>query len=202
MKLIEIGSIQPPPDIAKWLNIVCGGWAGIDIAEWKFNSNGHVDVRGDVVVSEEAGDIDRLPVQFRTVTGKFVCSYTNLITLKGAPYTCGAFDAEHCSKLENSIEHFPMYVSDKIVFDGSFGITSCHNIHKRVRKCRYLKLPNCTHILGCVLIPGLGAMHVAGAPLELNRALNKYLKLPEDQRDLNEFQETLIEMGFGKYARL
>lgn len=49
--------------------------------------NGLVNVNGDVDLSDNK--LTKLPVQFGTVTGSFVCYNNKLTTLKGSPHTVG-----------------------------------------------------------------------------------------------------------------
>ena len=59
-----------------WLN-------SMGIKNYTINSDGTVDVKGDVDISKKS--LKNIPVQFGTVSGNFYCSSNNLTTLKGGP---------------------------------------------------------------------------------------------------------------------
>jgi hypothetical protein len=75
-------------------------WSRIDkkckkygIEVYKMNSDGTIDVYGDVYISNEK--IKKLPLKFRDVSGSFLCSGNQLTTLEGSPksvsghFSCG-----------------------------------------------------------------------------------------------------------------
>ena len=53
------------------------------IVDYTINSDGTVDVDGDVSLSER--NLSKLPLKFGRVTGSFNCSYNKLTTLEGCP---------------------------------------------------------------------------------------------------------------------
>ena len=57
------------------------------IKNWSINSDGLVDVDGDVYLSYK--NLTRFPLHFGGVTGNFSCSHNNLTTLKGGPTEVG-----------------------------------------------------------------------------------------------------------------
>ena len=57
------------------------------IQNYTINSDGTVDVDGDVSLSER--NLSKLPLKFGRVTGSFNCSYNKLTTLEGCPREVG-----------------------------------------------------------------------------------------------------------------
>ena len=84
LKLFE--SYQSESEVAK----ICDKY---DISNWTLNSDGLVDVDGDVnlygMISRES--LVKLPLKFGEVTGHFTCNGNKLTTLEGAPHTIGGF---------------------------------------------------------------------------------------------------------------
>ena len=66
----------------EFLNKVCDG-------SWKLNSNGEVDVYGNVNMRNM--NLIEIPVKFGSVWGNFDCyyNYNNLTSLKNAPKSVG-----------------------------------------------------------------------------------------------------------------
>jgi hypothetical protein len=68
------------------------------IENWSINSDGLVDVQGDVYLYKQlfpSVGLTELPLQFGKVTGDFDCSNTRLTTLKGDPHRVGGrFDCD------------------------------------------------------------------------------------------------------------
>jgi len=58
-----------------------------DIKNYTINDDGSIDVDGNVNLIERG--LKRIPVEFRTVTGRFDCSYNYLTTLVGCPKRVG-----------------------------------------------------------------------------------------------------------------
>lgn len=58
-----------------------------DIENYTINSDGTIDVDGDVRLNEYGFDV--LPFKFGRVSGEFDCSYNKLTTLEGCPYYVG-----------------------------------------------------------------------------------------------------------------
>ena len=54
-----------------------------DIENYKINSDGSIDVDGDVDI--ENMRLDRIPVNFNKVSGDFICYNNRLTNLLGAP---------------------------------------------------------------------------------------------------------------------
>ena len=59
------------------------------IENYTINNNGLVDVDGNVDISNKR--LDKLPLNFGTVTGYFYCHYNQLRTLKGSPNKVGGY---------------------------------------------------------------------------------------------------------------
>lgn len=53
------------------------------IENYTINDDMSIDVNGSVYLHEKR--IDKLPLQFREVTGNFWCDFNNLTSLKGSP---------------------------------------------------------------------------------------------------------------------
>jgi hypothetical protein len=102
MKLHEIATnIHPHQEIKKWLD-------RYRIENYTIRPDGVVDVDGDGVrLDQFTGDI--LPIQFGKVSGDFVCSYTNLTSLRGSPqFVGGNFNCDD-TKI-TSLEYAPQSV--------------------------------------------------------------------------------------------
>jgi hypothetical protein len=59
-----------------------------NIKNWKLNSDGGIDVDGNVHLNELK--LTELPLKFGKVSGSFNCSYNNLVSLEGVPKEVGA----------------------------------------------------------------------------------------------------------------
>jgi hypothetical protein len=77
------------------------------IKNWSINSDGLVDVNGNVDLSFEK--LTELPLQFGKVTGSFDCSDNRLTTLKGSPNTVDSWFDCRDNKL-TSLEFCPRSV--------------------------------------------------------------------------------------------
>ena len=53
---------------------------------YTINSDGTIDVDGDVILSDR---LTKLPLKFGRVTGDFICSYNQLVSLRGCPTEVG-----------------------------------------------------------------------------------------------------------------
>ncbi len=56
---------------------------GEEYLSWTLNSDGKVDVKGNVSISD--GTLTEIPVKFGMVNGGFNCNFNNLTTLKNCP---------------------------------------------------------------------------------------------------------------------
>ena len=78
-----------------------------NITDWKLNSDGLIDVDGDVNLYNCS--LTELPLKFRHVTDYFHCSENQLTSLEGAPHTVGG--AFYCSNNKlTSLEFAPKKV--------------------------------------------------------------------------------------------
>jgi len=177
----------------------------------KINADGSVDVNGKVEIPRLYTEI---PVQFRNVSGMFDCSFTNIVSLKGAPRQVGG--DFWCNDTQiTSLQYAPQSVGgdfwcqDTLITSlqcvpqsvgGSFycnttNITSLHNIHKTHSNWvigKRLVLPdNCTHLLGLAYIPGIKQVQLGrqGKPIDVIH-------------NVFEWQEKLLEMGPVEQAQL
>jgi len=79
----------------------------IGITNYTIYGTFRVNVYGNVNLSGRG--LGQLPIQFGVVTGSFDCSYSELISLKGAPlYVSGTFNCSYNSL--TSLEGAPLYV--------------------------------------------------------------------------------------------
>lgn len=140
------------------------------ISKYTINSDGSVDVDGDVVM--EGFSFGSLPLQFGKVTGNFSCGYTKKLTsLQGAPHTVGG--SFYCILSDNlaSLIGGPLTVGNDYVCSNNALITlegSPNEINGSF-KCGGNKL---TSLMGCPSII-LGNFHCAS-----NR-INTLLYVPE-----------------------
>ena len=77
------------------------------ITNYTINSDGSIDVNGDVDLSEKG--LTELPLVFNRVNGYFNCSYNKLTTLEGCPKWIGGWFSCHDNQL-TSLEFSPDYV--------------------------------------------------------------------------------------------
>ena len=83
-------------EIEAWLN-------NMGIKKYTINSDGTVDVDGDVDISHKK--LTKIPVQFRCVDGSFYCRNNNLTSLKGAPREVGGNFWCHDNNLKSEPDH-------------------------------------------------------------------------------------------------
>lgn len=77
-----------------------------NIINYIINSDGSIDVNDNVELSHK--DLNKIPLQFRNVSGYFYVYKNNLTSLKGSPIKCREFD---CSRnLLTSLEYGPKEV--------------------------------------------------------------------------------------------
>jgi len=77
------------------------------IENYTINSDGSVDVDGDVDLSNK--NLTKLPIKFRNVRGYFYCSTNQLTSLEGCPQSVGGAFSCHSNKL-TSLEGCPKSV--------------------------------------------------------------------------------------------
>jgi hypothetical protein len=64
--------------------------------DYTINPDDTIDVNGDVDLCNRLGDMKKLPVKFRKVSGYFICSSNKLTTLEGCPnYVGGGFSCSN-----------------------------------------------------------------------------------------------------------
>ena len=80
----------------------------MDIQNYTINSQGEIDVDGEVYLNYKLGSLNELPYKFGRVSGDFNISYNgNINSLKNCPYFIGdSFLCSYCPKLE-SLEGCP-----------------------------------------------------------------------------------------------
>jgi hypothetical protein len=99
---------------------------------YKINNDGTIDVDDYVYLDNKLGDMEKLPVKFRKVSGDFNCHRNKLTTLEGCPnYVDGDF---WCfgNKL-TSLEYSPKYIGG--------GFSCSHNkltTLKGIEKCEII----------------------------------------------------------------
>jgi hypothetical protein len=110
-----------------------------DITNYTINSDGTIDVDGDVDLSIKG--LTKLPLRFNDVSGSFYCRYNKLTSLEGAPKSVGDFFSCENNKL-TSLEGAPGSVGGG--FDCSNNqLTSLEGAPQSVGGgfyCRYNKL--------------------------------------------------------------
>lgn len=60
---------------------------GLDASKAVVNNDGTVSYKGNILIAHRK--LEKLPVQFKEVTGDFICSYLGLTTLEGCPEKVG-----------------------------------------------------------------------------------------------------------------
>jgi len=66
------------------IDLICKDY---QIENYSINSNGSVDVDGDVFISSKK--LIQLPLKFGKVSGHFICSFNQITSLEGSPHTVG-----------------------------------------------------------------------------------------------------------------
>jgi hypothetical protein len=119
--------------------------------KWKLNSQGRVDVEGDVHIINS--EFQKFPVTFGEVSGDFYCSgCTSLTSLEGAPQVVtGDFSCSGCTSL-TSLEGAPQVVT------GSFRCYSCTSL---------TTLKGAPQFTGSFICNGSSLTTLEGAPHEI-----------------------------------
>ncbi len=98
------------------------------------NSDGSIDVKGDVILSRLVKG--RIPIPFNRISGTFICCDSELTTLENSPrYIKGSFnvDKNKLTNLENSPisigGYFSVEYNNLISLKGSEKITDIKNIY-------------------------------------------------------------------------
>ena len=91
----------------------------MDIENYIINSQGDIDVNGNVDLDEDEVEFEKLPYKFGTVTGYFDMGYNKKLTsLENCPNKVGAwFSCSHCKKLD-SLEGCPKEVRGYFYCEG------------------------------------------------------------------------------------
>ena len=127
------------------------------INNYSINSDGSIDVNGNVNLSEKK--LKNIPLKFNKVSGYFNCSYNNLTSLKGSPKEIGSFFTCYDNNL-NDLKYAPNRI-------GSWFDCSINNL-KNLKNS-----PTSTNLFFC-----------EGNPLEsLEGYNNNYDKLSCDNKD-------------------
>ncbi len=100
-----------------------------EIQNYTINSDGSVDVNGDVILSEYDG-LHWIPIKFNKVSGDFRCNASELTTLKNAPREVGG-DFEVGFNDITSLENSPIYVGGTY-YVGNNSITSLEHLPKKL----------------------------------------------------------------------
>jgi len=155
----------------------------------KFNTDGSVDIRGDVEIPTK---YTKIPVQFGHISGGLFCYSAQLTSLDGTPQRV---DGSVYYRTElTSLDGTPQHIG------GGFNclntqIKSLHNIH-----LTHVDLvigdiltlpPHCTHLLGLAFIPGVRRVQVGWGATVIDVI-----------HDVFEWQEKLLEMGLVEQAQL
>jgi len=82
------------------------------VGSYKINSNGEVDVDGDVHL--KINNIHKIPVKFGEVTGDFICTFGDLTTLENCPHTVGGNFSCYSNRNLYSLRYAPKYVGGDI----------------------------------------------------------------------------------------
>jgi hypothetical protein len=86
------------------ISLICKKY---NITNYTINSDGSIDVAGDVWINNK--ELTELPLRFNKVTGYFDCGGNSLTTLKGCPRWVGGFF--YCDNNQlTSLEFSPEYV--------------------------------------------------------------------------------------------
>jgi hypothetical protein len=108
------------------------------LKNYTINSDDTVDVNGDVNLHSRLGDMKKLPVKFRKVSGNFSCSSNKLTTLEGCPKYVGGYFSCSSNNL-TTLEGCPKYV-------GGTGFGCAFNeltTLKGIEKCEILGFFSC-----------------------------------------------------------
>ena len=99
--LFEPDLLDNKSEIELWL-------LGLGVKNYSINSDGSIDVDGDVNMSCQ--NLEKIPTKFGKVTGDFYCYNNNLTSLEGAPTSVGG--GFYCYKNNNltSLEGAPTSV--------------------------------------------------------------------------------------------
>jgi hypothetical protein len=182
--------MMPHHEIEAWL-------IKYNIINYAIRLDGVVDVDAGVDLSTHFGSGDTLPIHFGHVETNFWCSYTNLISLHGAPYSVGG-DFNCARSKITSLQYAPQSVGGTFnCFDAK--ITSLHGIHEQINHIggSFLCSDYVTHLLGLLLIDGILHFNIDDRG-PIDDIFNKYV----GTGDILSAQDELIDAGFIEQARL
>lgn len=124
-----------------------------DIENYSINSDGSIDVDGDVDLSYK--NLDRIPIKFNVVNGMFYCNNNNLTSLENCPneikswFNCSYNKLRSLSGIPNLKNGIYYCVENPLEslngFNGHYNIIYCDNKeilvekHKRKTKLRMLE---------------------------------------------------------------
>ena len=123
------------------------------IENYSINSDGSVDVDGDVDLSYK--NLDRIPIKFNVVTGMFYCNNNNLTSLENCPneikswFNCSSNKLTSLFGIPNS-KNVMYYCAENPLkslngFNGHYDIIYCDNKeilvekHKRSKKLKQIQ---------------------------------------------------------------
>lgn len=159
-------------------------------------------------------DVDRLEVQFKSVSGEFDASNAKLTTFEGSPEIItldkykvipAAFFRGTMTSLDGITKE-----ADFISITGCTKLTSLKDVHKHIASCRVIAIPSTikSNILGLLRIKNISSVtvhNVGGMPAndDLSRAIGiikKYIgKIPGG---IVSAQQELIDADLDDYAEM
>ncbi len=156
------------------------------------NIDGTVDVSTDVDISGR--NLERIPIKFGIVWGKFLCHGNKLKSLAGAPDKATVlFCQNNALTTLNDI-----VIECNLMLCHNNPITSYKDVIKHIKSIHGVMLPNNNiPILQWFLIDSLKEIEV-----EHNTVVNEILKRHIISKDILACQDELIDSGFTDWARL
>jgi hypothetical protein len=177
------------------------------------NIDGSVDVDGDVSIPTE---YTKIPVQFRNVSGNFVCtsckihsllgsplhvggsfacSYTHITSFKHAPCVVG-LDFSCSNTRISSLQYAPTIVGGYVWCDGTSSLISLRGIddtHRNWVIGEELMVPShCAHLIGLSSIRGVKYVRIGKSVAQPVSIIH----------DPFMWQEKLLDLGFVEQAQL
>lgn len=167
MKLSEIAN-QQNPEIER----IKQELKRIGVTKYEILPDLSVDVSGNVFIPQEYTSI---PVQFNRVSGLFICNYTKITSLEGAP----------------------QHVGGELIICGT-DIASLRGVEKWIPNIKVDGKIWCdqTHILGLALIEGINQVKV------WDERIAMWIKFDISHHDPFQFQEQLLECRLTEQASL
>ncbi len=106
-----------------FLDSVCGG----NRKNWKLQSNGKVNVKGNVTMYDM--DLEEIPIKFGRVEVNFDCSYNKLTTLKNCPDYVGGYFWTFNNNIQ-TLEYYPKKVGVKFQISYNPIIKNLEDVYK------------------------------------------------------------------------